>query len=157
MARMAKADKQPRKRRRRHELSNRRRSATSRSSHCTEIFSSGITLRPLKSSEVLGSMLSCRKDHRLLHASSIWEGNGPRGRGLFIDRVAECTGPANSHALEDAFFARRQMRCATRKPGRNRRSTAPMFSPVWQLLAASRWQFKATGSLANEEGSSRSP
>ena len=27
-----------------------------------------------------------------------------------------------------------------------------MSSPVWQLLAASRWQIKATGSLANEEG-----
>lgn len=47
--------------------------------------------------------------------------------------------------------------CAARKPGRNRRSTAPMFSPVWQLLAASRWQIKATGSLANEEGSSLNP
>ena len=47
--------------------------------------------------------------------------------------------------------------CAAKKPGRNRRSTAPMFSPLWQLLAASRWQIKATGSLANEKGSSPSP
>ena len=37
--------------------------------------------------------------------------------GAFIDRVAECTGPANSHALEDAFFARRQMRVRHQKAG----------------------------------------
>ena len=77
--------------------------------------------------------------------------------GAFIDRVAERAGPANSHALENAFFARRQMRVRRQKAGEESVSTAPMFFPVWQLLAACRWQIKATGSLANEEGSSRSP
>ena len=37
--------------------------------------------------------------------------------GAFIDRVAERAGPANSHALENAFFARRQMRVRRQKAG----------------------------------------
>jgi hypothetical protein len=37
--------------------------------------------------------------------------------GAFIDRVAERAGAANSHALENAFFARRQMRVRRQKAG----------------------------------------
>ena len=77
--------------------------------------------------------------------------------GAFIVRVAERAGPANSHALERRSLRTGKYECAARKPGRSRRSTAPMFSRVWQLLAASRWPIKATGSLANKEGSLRSP
>ena len=77
--------------------------------------------------------------------------------GAFIDRVAERAGPAKSHALENAFFARRQMRVRRQKAGEESAQHGADVSPVWQLLAASRWQIKATGSLANEEGSSRSP
>ena len=60
--------------------------------------------------------------------------------GAFIDRVAERAGPAKSHALENAFFARRQMRARRQKAGEE--SAQPPLSPPGSGAAGKRGSSK---------------